>query len=234
MNIFTGKRIWITGASSGLGLAFVEQLLEQGALVIASGRNCDALHSLYQQYRPRLVVFEGDLTDPAQANQAARRIAERWGALDCLIINAGACDYLSPDTSANAIFEGIARTNLDASRHCLAVAVPLLLRGSSPQIVGVLSRYSSLQLLKPNEPETAQNSLMQLFEEQRTMLAEHAIDLTIVKPQRLDASHAQETVILEYWSAHTAAEVILDHLSDRQSHLLLEAMHLSTLWPLPR
>lgn len=234
MNIFTAKRIWITGASCGLGLAFVEQLLEHGALVTASGRACDELHSLSQQYYPRLKLFEGNLTDPLQAAQAARQIADQGGALDYLIINAGACDYLPPDISATAIFEGIAQTNLDASRHCLEAAIPLLQRGSSPQVVAVLSRYSSLQLFKPNQAETAQNSLMQLFDSQRPLLTAQAIDLTIVAPQRLNDPLVQETVILEYWSAHTAAEVILDHLADRPPHLLLEAMHLSTLWPLPK
>ncbi|WP_165957302.1 SDR family oxidoreductase [Pseudomonas sp. H9] len=233
MNIFTAKRIWITGASSGLGLAFVEQLLEQGALVTASGRNCDALLSLYQQYHPRLKVLDGDLTDPLQAVEAARQVTEHWGAIDYLIINAGACDYLPSDSSASAVFEGIARTNLSISRNCLETAIPLLQRGSSPQVLAVLSRYSSLQLFKPNQPETADNSLMKLFEYQRATLATDAIDLTIVAPQRLNDPLVQETVILEYWSAHTAAEVILDHLPARPPHLLLEAMHLNLLWPLP-
>ena len=41
-----GKRVWIIGATSGIGLGLAEELSEAGAIVIGSGRSDDALERL--------------------------------------------------------------------------------------------------------------------------------------------------------------------------------------------
>lgn len=234
MNNPITKRVWVTGAGSGLGFALVEHLLEQGTRVAASGRACEALQDLARQYHSSLLLLDSNLSEECEARQAANHIADRWGALDCLIINAGTCDYLAIDTPAAAIFEGIVSSNLSASRHCLESALPLLQRGHSPQVVAVLSRYSSLQLLEPVQPATADNSLMQLFDSQRAGLSARAVDLTIIAPLNLKFPQVPTKVIPEQWSAPSAAEVILNHLPERSANLVLEALQLNALWPLPK
>ncbi|WP_262405560.1 SDR family NAD(P)-dependent oxidoreductase [Pseudomonas fluorescens] len=234
MNNFIANRVWITGTSNGLGLALVEQLLEQGSRVAASGRTCDLLQDLSLEYPESLLLLDGNLSEPDEAQEAARQISDHWGALDCLIINAGTCDYLAIDTPAPAIFEGIVSSNLSATRQCLESARPLLQGNNSPQVVSILSRYSALQLHDPSQPATVDNSLVQLLNSQRAALAAQAIDLTIIAPLDLNFAQVTEQVAPEQWTAHTAAEVILDRLPDRPANLMLEALHLSDLWPLPR
>lgn len=228
------KRVWVTAASSGLGLALVAQLLEKGARVAASGRAVEALQTLARQYHSSLLLLDNNLNEQGEARQAADHIADRWGALDCLIINAGACDYLAIDTPAADIFETIVSTNLSASRHCLESALPLLQRGHSPQVAAIISRYSSLQLHGPSQPPTTDNSLIQLFESQRTALRAQAVDLTIIAPLNLAFPQTSEKVTPEQWTAPSAAEAILNHLPKRSANLVLEAQQLNTLWPLPR
>ncbi|MCY1406590.1 3-phenylpropionate-dihydrodiol/cinnamic acid-dihydrodiol dehydrogenase [compost metagenome] len=234
MNNFIANRVWITGTSNGLGLALVEQLLEQGSRVAASGRTCELLQDLSLQYPESLLLLDGNLSEPDEAQEAARQISDHWGALDCLIINAGTCDYLAIDTPAPAIFEGIVSSNLSATRHCLESAHPLLQGNNSPQVVSILSRYSALQLHDPSQPATVDNSLVQLLNSQRAALAAQAIDLTIIAPLDLNFAQVTEPVAPEQWTAHTAAEVILNRLPDRPANLVLEALHLNDLWPLPR
>lgn len=228
------KRVWVTGASGGLGLALVEQLLEQGALVTASGRPSVHLQDLASQYGSSLLLLDSDLTDPLQALRAARQIADRWGALDCLIINAGTCDYLEADIPASALFEGIVTSNLSASSHCLDAATALLHNGSSPKVLGILSRYSSLQLHEPSQPARPDNSLAHLFNSHRPTLAAQAIDLTIIAPLSLKFPAVPMPVVPEQWTAQNAADVILQHGSDRSPELVLEALNLNSLWPLPK
>ncbi|MNZ81540.1 SDR family NAD(P)-dependent oxidoreductase [Pseudomonas alkylphenolica] len=234
MNNFIANRVWITGTSNGLGLALVEQLLEQGSRVAASGRTCELLQDLSLQYPESLLLLDGNLSEPDEAQEAARQISDHWGALDCMIINAGTCDYLAIDTPAPAIFEGIVSSNLSATRHCLESARPLLQGNNSPQVVSILSRYSALQLHDPSQPATVDNSLVQLLNSQRAALAAQAIDLTIIAPLDLNFAQVTEPVAPEQWTAHTAAEVILNRLPDRPANLVLEALHLNDLWPLPR
>lgn len=228
------KRVWVTGASSGLGLALVEQLLEEGSQVAASGQAVGALQALAKQYPQSMLLLDNNLTEQSEARQAANLIADRWGALDCLIINAGTCDYLAIDTPTAAIFEGIVSSNLSASRYCLESALPLLQRSHSPLVTAILSRYSSLQLNGSNQPVTADNSVQQLFESQRAALRSKAIDLTIVAPLNFKFPQSSEKVTPEQWTAPSAAEAILKHLPERADSMVLEALQLNTLWPLPR
>lgn len=234
MNAPITRRVWVTGASDGLGLALAERLLEQGAQVTASGRPSEQLQALAGQHGPRLLVQDYDLSDPAQAAAAARQIKDHWGALDCLIINAGTCDYLAPDTPAPALFEAIVSSNINASANCLASALALLKQGSTPQVMAVLSRYSALQIHEPSQPARPDNSLTALFANQRAALGAQAIDLTVVAPQSLKVPVVPVQAIPEQWTAQSAAEVILKHLPDRAPDLVLEALGVNSLWPLPR
>lgn len=234
MNSLTARRFWVTGASSGLGLALVEQLLAEGALVAASGCASDELQQLARHHTSELLILDSNLTDPIEAANAARQIAARWGSLDGLIINAGTCDYLAVDTPAPAIFEGIISSNLSASSHCLDSALALLQGGSTPQVVAILSRYSALQLYEPSQPARPDNSLVQLFNSQRTSLADHLIDLTIIAPLSLKMPVVPVQVAPQQWTEHSAAEVILKRLPDRADNLVLEALHQNSLWPLPK
>ncbi|MDD2048477.1 SDR family NAD(P)-dependent oxidoreductase [Pseudomonas putida] len=234
MNNSIANRVWVTGASNGLGLALVERLLAQGSQVAASGRTCEDLQDLSREYPESLLLLDGNLSDPHEVQKASSRINDHWGALDCLIINTGTCDYLAVDTPASGIFEGIVSSNLSVTRHCLDSAWQLLKGGRSPQVVGILSRYSALQLHDPRQPANADNSLRQLFNRQRSALATQAIDLTIIAPLDLKDALVTEQVAPEQWTALTAAEVILNRLPDRPANLVLEALHLHELWPLPR
>ncbi|MCX7145415.1 MAG: SDR family NAD(P)-dependent oxidoreductase [Sulfuritalea sp.] len=67
------QRVWIIGASSGIGRALAEALLERGARVAVSARREDALHMLAAA-RPKATVMAFDLTDRAAFARAGRSV----------------------------------------------------------------------------------------------------------------------------------------------------------------
>ncbi len=228
------RRAWITGASSGLGLALVEKLLEEGDFVAASGRSSPALRNLEWQYDSKFLLLDGDLSNPLEATAAAQQIYHRWGALDCLIINAGTSDYLGSDVSAATLFASLVRSNLNAALYCLESARALLQSGNSPQLVGILSRYSALPLNDPSDPPGPSNSLAGLFDSQRAALAAQFIDMTLIAPLNWNSPQTSTPVSPERWTAKSAAEVIVGLLPKRHGNLVLEALHQHDLWPLPK
>src|SRR5690606_11604957 len=90
MRYFQGKTVWLTGASSGIGLAMAQQLAEAGAHLILTSRRHDALEQVRQSlvHPERHQVLALDLSQPEQAAVTAKD-ALGDQVIDILINNAG-------------------------------------------------------------------------------------------------------------------------------------------------
>jgi short-subunit dehydrogenase len=88
-----GRRALVTGASSGIGLAFAQILAERGYHLVLTARRRDRLEALATELRTRhridAVVIEEDLSDPRGSERLTRAIAERSLPVDLLVNNAG-------------------------------------------------------------------------------------------------------------------------------------------------
>jgi NAD(P)-dependent dehydrogenase (short-subunit alcohol dehydrogenase family) len=85
----TDKKIWcITGAGRGMGVDIAKAALAAGHAVVASGRNPERVSAALGAHDDLLVV-KLDVTDPADAQEAARAAVDRFGRIDVLVNNAG-------------------------------------------------------------------------------------------------------------------------------------------------
>ena len=133
------RRIWLTGASSGIGAQMAEELLNSGARLALTARTLAPLKALSDRYPGQVLLVPGDLTDSLQVREIGKRIIQAWGALDTVILNAGTCEYVDAQQFDAALVERVVRTNLLASSYCLESALPLLRAGQRPHLVGVVS-----------------------------------------------------------------------------------------------
>jgi short-subunit dehydrogenase len=89
----TGSTALVTGASSGIGLAFARELASRGCNVIVTARRRERLEelarSLTQTYGVQAEAIVEDLTDPHAAERLAGAIAARDVSVDILVNNAG-------------------------------------------------------------------------------------------------------------------------------------------------
>ncbi len=101
---------FVTGASRGLGLELVTQLLAKGANVAATTRSAERLlGALDGTDTTRLLALEVDLADETQVAAAVRETRDRFGGLDVVVNNAGyghlaAVEEVS-DAEARAMFD---------------------------------------------------------------------------------------------------------------------------------
>ncbi len=92
------NRIFITGASSGIGAATARTLVNKGWQVAAFARNAAALEALKSELAEAsgtLMPFVGDVTDPESVIAAVEQAVAEWGGLDAVIPNAG-LGYFDP------------------------------------------------------------------------------------------------------------------------------------------
>lgn len=83
-----GRRVWIVGASSGIGAALAADLAARGALLALSARSAGRLREMAQGMRDALVL-PLDVTDAGAFTPAMMQILDAWGGLDLVILNAG-------------------------------------------------------------------------------------------------------------------------------------------------
>jgi NAD(P)-dependent dehydrogenase (short-subunit alcohol dehydrogenase family) len=87
-----GKVAIVTGASSGLGVAFAQALAEAGADVVLGARRVDRLEETAQLVRDagrRVLTVATDVADPAQCQALVDATMAEFGQVDVLVNNAG-------------------------------------------------------------------------------------------------------------------------------------------------
>ncbi len=85
---FEGKKILVTGGTSGIGLATAKRLSEEGALVAVTGRQQAGLGQAKEEI-PGCLAIANDAAEENAADDLARLLKAEWGALDGAFLNAG-------------------------------------------------------------------------------------------------------------------------------------------------
>jgi NAD(P)-dependent dehydrogenase (short-subunit alcohol dehydrogenase family) len=225
------KRIWLTGASSGIGAALAEQLLSGGHLLAVSARRADALEQLAARWPGQVLVLPGDLGDAEQVQAIGARIAEHWGALDQVILNAGTCEYLDSHAFEAALIERVMRANLLSVAYCLEAALPLLRRGEHPHLVAVSSSVTYLPLPRAEAYGASKAALRYLCEALRVDLAAEGIDVTLVSPGFVDTplTRQNDFPMPMRWPVDKAARHIAARLDRRPLEIAFPAPFIATL-----
>ena len=135
----TEKKVWfITGAGRGMGVDITKAALAAGNAVVATGRNPDRIRSA-QGEADDLLVVKLDITDPTDAQAAARAAMERFGRIDVLVNNAGNFiagffEEIGPEQ-----FRWQIETNLFGPMNVTRTVLPVMRRQRSGLVVAISS-----------------------------------------------------------------------------------------------
>jgi NAD(P)-dependent dehydrogenase (short-subunit alcohol dehydrogenase family) len=226
------RRYWLTGAGNGIGASLAEAILETGALLAVSSRLTKSCEALSARYPGQVLAMPGDLTSSQTVREIAEQIAQQWGSLDTVILNAGTAEFLEGQPDASAAIELLVRSNLLAASLCIEAALPLLRTGTTPHLVGIASPVT---YLSPSLAGTSGGAMRDLFARARADLIPGGVDVTLVHPgfdkPTTDVNDCVATPVR--WSADEAAALVLSHLNERPHELLLPTASMTALWPLP-
>lgn len=183
----SGKVIWVTGASSGLGRSLALQLAERGALVIASARGEQALQDLAAEHS-NIRPLPLDITDADAIAALPARLAEISAHLDQAILNAGVCEYLDfPNPDWDAV-KRVMQVNFFGSVDCVRVALPLLRLSpqARPGLVIVASQVTAAPFPRAEAYGASKAALQYFCDSLRVDLAREEIDVCVVNPGFVD------------------------------------------------
>jgi NAD(P)-dependent dehydrogenase (short-subunit alcohol dehydrogenase family) len=151
-----GKRVIVTGGSTGIGAAIAERFLSDGAQVSAWCRNPENAVAIRSRLPGLVSVERADIAEPAEVDGAFERSLDRLGGLDVLIANAGISIRHEFVAIERADFERVLRVNLLgsfvvsqlAARHMLEHAGGVILFTASTSGVAGYRYYADYNASK--------------------------------------------------------------------------------------
>ncbi len=129
-----GRVAIVTGASSGLGVAFARGLAEAGADVVLAARRVDRLEKTAELVREagrQAVTVETDIAEPEQAQRMVERAVEQLGRVDVLINNAGIGTAVPATKETPEQFRQVIDINLNGSYWAAQAVGRVMQPGSS-------------------------------------------------------------------------------------------------------
>jgi len=139
--IFSDKIVIITGASSGIGKALVEEFSRKGATVVAAARSEDKLSNLKSKLQAEgfeIFPFTTDVTNENDCKNLINSTVARFGKIDVLINNAGISMRALFDDVDLDVIKKVMDVNFWGTVYCSKFALPYLLK-SNGSLVGVSS-----------------------------------------------------------------------------------------------
>jgi NADP-dependent 3-hydroxy acid dehydrogenase YdfG len=144
---FPGKRVWIIGASSGIGAACAQALLKVGAKVALSSRRIERLEQIARAAKPeQTLILPVDVTQQQQIQTAYQSIMQAWGGIDLLLVVSGMYVPLRADNFDINTAEQTIDANLLGPMRAVAAVLPNMLSAHAGHIaiVGSVAGYSGL------------------------------------------------------------------------------------------
>ncbi|OQP40781.1 short-chain dehydrogenase/reductase [Niastella yeongjuensis] len=129
------NKVWfVTGASKGMGLALVKQLLNSGHKVAATSRNVDELVKQAGGLNNNLLPLQVNIGSDREVKDALLRTIITFGQLDVVVNNAGYAIYGSMEELSDQEFRDSVEINLFAMANVIRNAMPYLRQQRSGHI----------------------------------------------------------------------------------------------------
>lgn len=130
------KTALITGASSGIGKAIANTLIEEGYTVFATSRRVDMMQDLAVK---GAITIKMDVTSTEEIAEVVNMISQKVGQLDLLINNAGYGQFGTIEETCTSLAKAQFDTNVFGLASVTKEALPLLRKGTNPKIINISS-----------------------------------------------------------------------------------------------
>lgn len=146
MSFFKDKVVVVTGGSEGIGKAFVELLIKEGAKVATCGRNYDKLYQL--QLNNSTVMLHTEVCDVSKESECKKFIdstIQVFGKIDILINNAGKSMRALFNEVDLSVMKNLMDVNFWGAVYCTKYALPSILENKGSVVsISSIAGYRGL------------------------------------------------------------------------------------------
>ena len=132
------QRIFISGASKGIGLAIAHVFLARGFEVAISASTDGSLEEVQARY-PQIQVFRADMAVKAEVEALARWLDESFGTLDVLVNNVGRFLPGQIHSESDESFEAMMLTNVYSNYYLTKRVLPKMMEKRAGTIFNICS-----------------------------------------------------------------------------------------------
>ncbi len=184
-----GKRVLVTGASSGIGAGLAEALARAGATVGLVARRTDRLAEVLdrcRQHSPSSRMWVADLADPAAVDALAVAVMSELGGVDMLVNNAGIPKRRHVTALDAATVDAVMNINYSSPVRLTLALLPQMLERGEGRIVNVSSVAATLS--PPGEAAyAATKAAITVFSECMAVdLWDTGVKVTVIYPGVVD------------------------------------------------
>ncbi len=121
----------ITGGSTGIGLATAQRFIADGAQVVITGRNQEALDLAVAELGDRATGIRGDVASLEDLDRLFAQVQKQFGRVDVLFANAGIAPFVPFEAVTEDHFDRLFNINVRGLFFTVQKALPLLSENAS-------------------------------------------------------------------------------------------------------
>lgn len=184
MGEFSGKVVWITGASSGIGEGLAYELAGRGAVLVLSARREDLLEQVRQrcQRSEQHMVVPLDLTATDTLVAATAEVLERFGRIDILVNNGGISQRGTVAETSLEVDRRIMEVNYMGTVALTKAVLPSMLERGRGQIVVISSLMGKIGTPLRSAYAASKHALQGFFDCLRAEVHDRGVQVSVISP----------------------------------------------------
>ncbi|MBB5275890.1 D-sorbitol dehydrogenase (acceptor) [Rhizobium rosettiformans] len=186
----SGKSALITGSARGIGRAFAESYVREGATVAIADIDLARAEKTAAEIGPQAYAIALDVTDQASIEAAVAAVEARTGGLDILINNAALFDLAPIVEISRASYDKLFSINVAGSLFMMqAAAKSMIARGKGGKIINMASQAGRRGEALVAVYCATKAAIISLTQSAGLDLIKHGINVNAIAPGVVDGEH---------------------------------------------